>query len=494
MSLSVLLFASLLGTWVDRGESRLTTLISTISANRISVIAACICWFFIVGLQDLGSKSNGAEAMESSIEDPQLGPTGFVLGLKNSLFVLVLFLSVIEQLSRTANLFSIERDWVPAMAAPASLSNPDEPPPKFGLAELNAVMSRIDLVCKLISPIAMSAFISVVGSVKIGILAVLILNGSTWTFEIWSARSVYKSSGRLQASKQPSTEGDGPNEIDEASNISIRHFQKLTTNTSGPWWQRSSQRAYEVFQTTRAGITTWLQDYVVNLRIYFDHAVWLPSMALSILHFSVLNYSATLTTYLNQSGFSWDLLTVAKALSAVAEIGSTFFTPWGVRRTGKMWARRDTAMPGSGVASSRDEDSELLLSDQEQDSQEDGEGAFAPQADMGVAILGFCSLIQMVTSLVITPRIISSHSAQLTSPDSRLPRPLGPFLLRPLLPLRKPPPTIHPHNRHPPNHHPLLALRPLDQPPHNATTDPNPRASNSPLGFRRRGNELREFI
>ena len=90
MSLSVLLFASLLGTWVDRGESRLNTLISTISANRISVIGACICWFFIVGLQDLGSRSSGAEAMKSTVEDAKVEPAGLVLGLKNSLFVAVL--------------------------------------------------------------------------------------------------------------------------------------------------------------------------------------------------------------------------------------------------------------------------------------------------------------------------------------------------------------------------------------------------------------------
>jgi solute carrier family 40 (iron-regulated transporter), member 1 len=401
MSLSVLLFASLLGTWVDRGKSRLATLISTISANRISVIAACICWFFVVGLQDLGSHSNDAEAMKSTIKDPQAGPMGLVLGLKNSLFVLVLFLSVVERLSRTANLFSIERDWVPAMATSDLLSKTDEPPPKFGLTELNAVMSRIDLVCKLISPIVMSTFISVVGSVKIGILAVIILNGLTWSAEIWSARYVWKSSDRLQASKLLDTEGEGLDEIDEASDIYTGCFNKSTLDTSGPWWQRSSQRVCEVFQTTKSGITTWVQDYAVNLHIYFGHAVWLPSMALSILHFSVLNYSATLTTYLNQSaGFSWNLLTAAKALSAVAEIGSTFFTPWGVRRTGKMWARREHATSGSGVAPSSNEESERLLSEREQDSRENGESAFAPQADMGVAVLGFWSLVQMLVSLV----------------------------------------------------------------------------------------------
>ena len=490
MSLSVLLFASLLGTWVDRGKSRLATLISTISANRISAIAACVCWFFIVGL---GSHSTDAEAMKSTAEDAQAGPTSFVLGLKNSLFVLVLFLSVVEQLSRTANLFSIERDWVPAMAASDSLSNTDEPPPEFGLTELNAVMSRIDLVCKLISPIAMSAFISVVGSVHIGILAVICLNCLTWSAEIWSARYVWKSSARLQAPKQLDIEREELDEIDDASDISIGRFSKCTPDTSGPLWQRCSQRVYEAFQTTIGGVATWLQDYAINVRIYFGRAVWLPSMALSILHFSVLNYSATLTTYLNQSaGFTWNLLTMAKALSAVAEIGSTFFTPWGVRQIGKMWAQHESAASGREVAPIRDGDRERLLSEREQNNQE-GESAFAPQPDMGVAILGFLSLIQMIMSLVSTLTLYT-HESALTRPDPRLPRPLGHLILHPRLLVRKAPPSVHLHNRHPPNHHPLLSLRSLDQPPRNATIDPDPRSRNPPLSVRRRRNEFRELV
>lgn len=427
MSLAVLLFASLLGTWVDRGKSRLTTLVSTVSANRISVIAACVCWFFIVGLQDFGSHSTSAEAVESTAEDSQAEPSGVLLGLKNSLFVVVLFLSVVERLSRTANLFSIERDWVPVMAATDSLANPDEPPPKFGLTELNAVMSRIDLVCKLISPIVMSTFISIVGSVEIGILAVLGLNCLTWTAEIWSARSVWMSSDRLQASKRRHTEVEESDDIDEVSDVSTRRSNKFTTDTLGPWWQWSSRRAYEAFQTTSGGVTTWVQDYALNIHIYFDHAVWLPSMALSILHFSVLNYSATLSTYLNQSaGFSWNLLTVARALSAVAEIGSTFFTPWGVRQTGK-WARRNTATSGSRVAALGDDESENLLIEQEpNDQEEDGEEPFTLQPDMGVAVLGLWSLIQMLISLV-------SDTPQITSPSQKK---------KPLLtkhPLRSPP-------------------------------------------------------
>lgn len=433
MSLSVLLFASILGTWVDRGTSRLATLISTITANRISVIAACICWFFIVGLQELGSQSTSTGPIDPTAKDqqvrPEIQPSSFTLGLKTSLFILVVFLSVIERLSRTANLFSIERDWVPAMVAPESLRKDLEPPLKFGLTELNAVMSRIDLICKLLSPIAMSAFLSAVGSVKIGIMAVLILNGLTWTAEIWSARIVWKSNDRLQESKRLDIDEQTLNGLDDDPIVSPGRFDKPITNAPGLWWKRSGQRAYEIFQTTTGGIATWVQDYGVNLRIYFGHAVWQPSMALSILHFSVLNYSPTLTVYLLNSGFSMNFLTAAKALSAVAELGSTFFTPWGVRQTGKLWAQSE-----SSTSTSREEHGQLLP-EQERENQEEGEGAFAPQADMGLALLGLWSLVQMVISLVSFPQSRSTFRLILIFPGPGLHCPLG-RLIHSSLPIR----------------------------------------------------------
>jgi hypothetical protein len=215
-------------------------------------------------------------------------------------------------------------------------------------------------------------------------------------------------------------------EEDNSRNTSPGRFNKSTRTAFGPWWQRSGQRAYEAFQTTTGGITTWFQDYAVNLRIYFGHPVWLPSMALSILHFSVLNYSPTLTVYLLTSGFGLTFLTAAKALSAAAELGSTFFTPWGVRQAGKIWARRENApLSSGGITLPRGEEGSGLLPEREQDDQEEGEIVFAPQADMGLAVLGLWSLVQMVISLVSFLLTIFSFEPLLNSLGPGLHRPLG---------------------------------------------------------------------
>jgi solute carrier family 40 (iron-regulated transporter), member 1 len=335
-------------------------------------------------------------------EDAEIQPHAVVRGLKIGLFAIAVFLSIIERLSRTANLLSIERDWIPVMAAPIP-GIKDGEAPKHGLTQINAVMSRIDLICKLLSPIALSAFTSAVGSVRVVIATLLILNVVTWPVETWSATRVWRLNRRLREPKVADIEvTDMPN-LDLDTQILGEHGGDLLKE-EGSGWQQSRQRAYQAIQTTYRGVAIWLLDYKGNIQIYFAYSVWLPSIALSTLHFSVLNYSPTLTVYLLNSGFALNFITAAKALSAIAELASTFFTPWGVRMAGKVWEGGDAIDSGRriDVLSNGTEENEQLLQQHDED-QEDGQrevDQFALETDMGVALLGFWSLIQMFLSLV----------------------------------------------------------------------------------------------
>ena len=68
---------------------------------------------------------------------------------RDAVFLLILALGIVERLSRLANLVSIERDWVPTMVAAGAT---DKQHPPYDLSRLNAVMSRVDLICRLGSP------------------------------------------------------------------------------------------------------------------------------------------------------------------------------------------------------------------------------------------------------------------------------------------------------------------------------------------------------
>jgi iron-regulated transporter 1 len=346
LTLCVLLSASLLGAWVDRAPSRLSTLVATISVNRASVIAACIVWLLILTLparvsRHLAPPEPTAYHWQTVTWDP-----------RTALFVVVLLLSISERLSRIANLLSIERDWVPAMSVPVAALKEGAPPPKHGLTDMNAVMSRIDLVCKLLGPIALSAFTSAVGDLRLVVVTVLFLNAAFWPVEICSARRVYRLNAGL---KEPKT--------------------RVTD------------------ESTSRGIAQWFRNYRDNILIYFAYPVWLPSIALAILNFSVLNYGPTLTVYLLNSHFKLSFITAGKALSAIAELASTFLTPWLVRFIGRGQRGQTRAdRPATYTYDGATEEDPLLRGLTKR--------VLIHETDTAVALLGFWSTIQMFLCLI----------------------------------------------------------------------------------------------
>ena len=272
------MFASSIGRWIDHAPSRLRTLLTTVSINRAAVVIACICWAIIID----------GEVQEST--DPDISQSRPIVSLKAKgiIFLLILVLGISERLSRLANLLSIERDWVPTLAG----STPD-----YDLTYLNAVMVRIDLICKLGSPIAISALMSVT-SPRLGPLLLALCNVISWPLEYWTARRVWSDSPNLRIPKEVLV--------------------------------KDSKTAQRSFGAAFHAVTSWLQEYWQSLQSYFTAKVWMPSLAMTCLHSSILNFSGSLTVFLIQSGFSTGMITGAEVSSAVCEFSSTYVFPWGM--------------------------------------------------------------------------------------------------------------------------------------------------------------------
>ncbi|KAK3176130.1 hypothetical protein OEA41_007452 [Lepraria neglecta] len=311
--LALIIFASSLGRWVDHGPSRLQTLLTTVTVNRIVVILACSCWAVIV-------TRDGHDGLDVPTEsrNPEQPPRPLAVGqFKDAVFLIILALGFVERLSRVANLISIERDWVPTLA---TVAIHEKEPAKYELTQLNAVMSRIDLICKLGAPIMMSVFMSATKSTWLGAVAMIVLNLLTWPLEYWTARKAWHGSLQLQELKNTeassiTTAGAGDTNSDGPS---IEH---------GPFGLRVWDRAIKIMES----LVSWLRNYALSLRLYFTTDIWMPSLAMTGLHFSVLVFSGTLTVFLVNSGFSLKLITGAEVLSAVFELSSTYVFPWGVR-------------------------------------------------------------------------------------------------------------------------------------------------------------------
>ena len=341
-NLASILFSSSVGRWVDQSPDRLRTLLSTISVNRISVLCASVLWFFIV------QPDNGDDVSPFSTS----GSLGVSHVWREALFALIIATGILEGLSASGNMLSLDRDWVVTAASPYGQ--------RYDLTELNSSMRRIDLICKLIAPIAISVAISLT-NIRIGVTMVGTMSTISWTAECWCARRVWLRNPKLMAPKT----------------VTDRDSQEtMTSPEHTSFFSRAGQN---------------IRRYVADFRMYFSSPVWIPSLSLALLHISALAYNATFMTYLLAVGFSLDLITFARAAGSVVEISSTVVTPAGVKYLGnpKTQGHHSISRDGEGESAGP-----LLETPQEAD------GA---KTEMGLERLGLWGISFQLINLVILP-------------------------------------------------------------------------------------------
>ena len=298
-------FSSAVGRWIDRSPNRLSTLSTTIFTNIFSVVTACILWYFIVSFHS------------SDVYDEWIP----VSTVKNIMFGTILILGIFETLSAAGNTMSMERDWIVVAA-----SHDGQP---YDLTTLNATMRRIDLTCKLMSPIFISFIISVCGT-RVGVLTVAVMSACSVGVEYFCAKRVWNNNPRIHDFKQI---------------IQLQHNEDHYD--SG---QRSGRLKH------------FMLDFARDFRLYTTSVVFIPSVSLALLHLSALAYSASLITFLLNVGISLNTITIARTLGSIVEVSSTIVTPIGVDRLSKAkhhgllyeqissgFVEVDTSMQGSKV-------------------------------------------------------------------------------------------------------------------------------------------------
>ncbi|KAI1740693.1 Ferroportin1-domain-containing protein [Xylaria scruposa] len=364
--IAMIVLSSSVGHWVERSPSRLRTLISTICCNRASVILGSFFWLLILSQENLLIS-----------ELPATTPPRFALPrndvLKNFVFAIAVVFGIIERLSASGNLISMERDWVVTVAGP--VGHP------YNLTNLNAVMRRIDLVCKLISPILISIVISATGSVRIGVLYTGLVSFISIPIELVSAKRVWNRSAVLQAPKPVPVPAPTPNPTagDQASQIRIESWPSK------------------------------LRQYFKGLELYFTSPAWIPSFALAMLHFNMLTWRATFVTYLINVGYSLNVITIARAIGSLFEISSTIITPRGIVYLGKSH-RRNT------VSGDESEDSLLAEEPHHDDSISDTQTIVGLQR---LGLWGMSSQLLNTIPVVLALWIISAPRDQAIGEDAR---------------------------------------------------------------------------
>lgn len=287
---------------------------------------------------------------------------------------------MVEKLSRATNILSVERDWVPTLASPCVEVTTPTP---YDLTHLNTVMRRIDMLCKLIAPLAVSMFVSTLGSERVAVVVVAAISTLSWSLECWCVQQLWNQSCRLRARKET---------VDDVAGGYVG--ESFARCAPGPLLSFVSE------------ITGSIRAHLEGLRYYFGTSVWIPSVCAAIPHGSVLTFSGTMITYLLNAGFSLNMVTGARASGALFEISSTFIFPWAVRtlsstgHTGVWYGMRNYRKVETQDSLSGDEDRSSDNEDQESEFEHR-----VPILEFGVIRVGTWAICGLFVSLVGVPSL-----------------------------------------------------------------------------------------
>ena len=269
---SAICCAPLVGRYVDQGN-RLSVVRLSIVGQRGAVIVSCL----------------GFLALSTAVLD--------VPGLRLLLIIMLVLLACVEKICSIMNIIAIERDWVVVVAGNS----------QFGLEVLNSQMRRIDLMCKLVGPLAIALVDGY--STTIAIVAVLGTNASSALIEYFAIARVYHMVPALRARSALLNSGDS--------------VSSAVSEVPAAWGLGS----FCVVQC---------RTFYKTASNYIRHPVFLPSMALCLLYFTVLSFSGQMVTYLFSVGLSSVQIGVLRTLSTAIEISATWLAPMAMNRVGPL--------------------------------------------------------------------------------------------------------------------------------------------------------------
>ncbi|ORY75747.1 Ferroporti-1 [Protomyces lactucae-debilis] len=268
-ALSAIVCAPIVAKYIDRGD-RLMVIRQSILWQRASVTASCLFFW------------------------PLLHQASFSKWSPSWLLCGVILLAGVEKLASMACTISVERDWVIVIANDDSTK----------LETINSQMRRIDLFCKLISPVAIALLEG--ASTKIAIIYIAGTNVIFAAIEYSLIKVTFQSFPRL-ADKVAVTDASSSRPISDIA----------SHNHLGIAWFRS-----------------WYQSCKRNVVTYVSQDAFYPSLCLSALYLTSLSFGGQMVAFLLAMGFSGSLLALLRVGSTICELSATWLAPWLMARVG----------------------------------------------------------------------------------------------------------------------------------------------------------------
>jgi len=214
-------------------------------------------------------------------------------------FVATIALACVEKLAAVGNTVAIERDWVIIVAEELNTDRQD----------LNAVMRRIDLSCKLLAPVVISLVDSY--STTTAVWVIFGLSAVSVFAEYFAIAQVYYAvSGlrRTRASEQGTSDG--------------ALEQPLRTQRPSPLDRIGS--------AGRSMFLPWID--------YMRTSVFLASFSLCLLYLTVLSFALQMTTYLLSIGFTSPQVSLMRVAAVMVELSATCVGPVVTKKIGPVRA------------------------------------------------------------------------------------------------------------------------------------------------------------
>ncbi|KAK9430537.1 Ferroporti-1 [Lipomyces doorenjongii] len=276
-ALSAMFLAPAMGRQVDK-TNRLVVVRRSIVFQRAAVACSCALFAAMIIL------NVGASATSMLIK------AGFI--------VMLSAFACVEKLASIMNTVSVERDWVVVIAGSSTAD----------LRQLNSIMRRIDLFCKMAGPLAISFLIgfTVLGSVW----TLLILNIVSVFVEYFTIARVYRLVPALATR---------PSDVDHAGDSDSADAGLLAAEND------ISDSAVSD-SAVPASASPW--------STYIHHELFLPSFALSCLYFTVLNFGGQFVAYLLTVGYKPSVVGVLRTASVVFELSATWIAPIVMKKIG----------------------------------------------------------------------------------------------------------------------------------------------------------------
>jgi iron-regulated transporter 1 len=219
-----------------------------------------------------------------------------------------IFLACCEKLASIGNTVAIERDWVVVIC---------DAVPDLERGDVNAVMRRIDLFCKLIAPV----FISFVDAydTRIALWTVMVMSSLSTVVEYFAIAQVYNIVPALgEENIQPSSSTTLDEREQEMSNLDCPNESFL------PIQQPSKLSALK--SSLRNSINPWIS--------YIHAPAFLASLSLAMLYLTVLSTGPQWQTYLLATGYTSISVSLLRIAAVTSELLATLFAPMLMHRIG----------------------------------------------------------------------------------------------------------------------------------------------------------------